>query len=39
MLSKGTVSALCGQLKHDFDWWEDGDPSDVDLPSGCCDGI
>ena len=38
-VSKSTVSALCGQLKHDFDRWQNRDLSDVDLLYLFCDGI
>jgi putative transposase len=30
-VSRSTVSALCGQLKHDFDRWQNRDLSGVDL--------
>jgi hypothetical protein len=38
-VSKSTVSALCGQLKHDFDRWQNRDLSDVDLLYLFCDGL
>jgi transposase-like protein len=38
-VSKSTVSALCGQLKHDFDRWQNRDLSAVDLLYLFCDGI
>jgi putative transposase len=38
-VSKSTVSTLCGQLKHDFDRWQNRDLSDVDLLYLFCDGI
>ena len=38
-VSKSTVSTLCGQLKHDFERWQNRDLSDVDLLYLFCDGI
>jgi len=38
-VSKSTVSTLCGQLKHDFERWQNRDLSDVDLLCLFCDGI
>jgi transposase-like protein len=38
-VSKSMVSALCGQLKHDFDQWQNRDLSNVDLLYLFCDGI
>ena len=38
-VSKSTVSNLCGQLKHDFERWQNRDLSDVDLLYLFCDGI
>ena len=38
-VSKSTVSPLCGQLKHDFERWQNRDLSDEDLLYLFCDGI
>jgi len=38
-VSKSTVSTLCGQLKHDFDRWQNRDLSDQDILYLFCDGI
>jgi transposase-like protein len=38
-VSKSTVSTLCGQLKRDFDRWQNRDLADVDLLYLFCDGI
>jgi putative transposase len=38
-VSKSTVSTLCGQLKHDFDRWQNRDLSTVNLLYLFCDGI
>ena len=38
-VSKSTVSTLCGQLKHDFERWQNRDLSDEDILYLFCDGI